>query len=253
MSKRFIIHGAVALLAAATASQGALLDVSIGIRETEAGGGTVGVPIGGNGGTAGGIEFVNLDGQTLTLDGTFQTFTFNFQADALTAFAGTTANSLYDGTRGVLEHIRFRNSGGELGPISLYIDNVRAISPTGAVTTVTDFEGWANGTEVSFQEPRFSGSTSSNLLTTPNIAGVSDAFASQGAASYNVQFQFVDATGTRWVRLTTNGLTNLPNPVIEFGPGWQLKFDVRGEVVPEPASAAVLLLAAGAPLLRRRR
>lgn len=250
MTKRCFLLGAAALLAVATA-HGSILNVSIGIRETEAGGGTVGVPIGGNGGTLGGIEFVNLDGQSLTLDGTFQTFTFNFQNDALTAFAGTTANSVYDGTRGVLEHIRFRNISGELGPISLYVDNVRAISPTGAVTTVTDFEGWANGTEVSFQEPRFSGSTSSNLLTTPNIAGVSDAFASQGLASYNVQFQFVDATNTRWVRLTTNGLTNLPNPVIEFGQGWQLKFDVRGEVVPEPTGAALLLLAA--PALRRRR
>lgn len=253
MSKRsYLVVGAAALLAAATAAQASMLAVSIGIRETEAGGGTVGVPIGGNGGATGGIEFVNLDGQVLNLNGTFQTFTFNFQSDPLTAFAGTTANSVYDGTRGVLEMIRFRNTGGETGPIELYIDNIRAISPTGAVTTVSDFEGFANGAEVTFQEPRFSGSTTGNLALTPNFAGVSDAFASQGAASYNVQFQYVDGTDTRWLRLSTFNSTNLPNPVIEFGQGWQLQFDVRGSVIPEPASAAMLLLAA-VPALRRRR
>ena len=81
-----LLGAGAAMLAFSAVAANAQLAISIGIRETEAGGGTVGVPIGGNGGSAGGIEFVNLDGQTLPLDGNFHTFTFNFQNDPLTAF-----------------------------------------------------------------------------------------------------------------------------------------------------------------------
>lgn len=245
--KSFVFVTAAALVGAATVASAQNLAISIGIRET----GTV-APIGQNGGTANGIEFVNLDGQTLVLDGTFQTFTFNFQTDPLTAFAGTTANSMYDGVRGVLEHIRIRNIDGITDPIELYIDNIRNIEPTGAPHTVSDFEGFADGLEVTFQEPRFSGSTSGFLQLMPNVALTSSAFASQGTVSDNIQFQFINNVNTNWVRLTTFNATNLPNPAIDFGQGWQLTFDIRGQVVPEPAGMSVLFLSA-LPLLGRRR
>lgn len=245
--KTLMAVGAAAMVGLAGTVAAATLAISIGIRET----GTL-VPIGGNGGTTGGIEWVNLDGQSLTLDGTFQTFTFNFQTDPLTAFAGATANGVYDGTRGVLEHIRIRNSDGITDPIELYIDNIRNLDPTGAPNTVSDFEGFADGLEVTFQEPRFSGSTVGFLQATPNIALTSSAFASQGTVSDNVQFQFINAVNTNWVRLTTFNTPNLPNPAIDFGQGWKLTFDVRGLVVPEPGSLAILALSAGSLMARRR-
>ena len=245
------------LIAAATIGAGATfagaqtLAISIGIRETEAGGGPPGVPIGGNGGSAGGIEFVNLDNQVLTLNGTFQTFTFNFQNDPLTAFAGTTANGLYDGTRGVLEMIRIRNTGGNTLPIRLWIDNIVNTTATGP-HTVSNFEGFPDGTEVTFQEPGFSGSTAANVLP-GSTALTTSTMASEGLSSDELNFQFVDATNTRWVRLTTFNTPNLPNPVIEFANGNTLTFQIKGEIVPEPGSAALLGIGATTLLLGRRR
>src|SRR5687767_844075 len=93
--------------------------VSIGVRET----GTS-AAIGANGGTAGGIEWINLDGLTLTANNTWQQFTFNFGTDTVTAFAGATANGVLDGTRGTLEHIRIRNTSSTLNPITMFIDDM---------------------------------------------------------------------------------------------------------------------------------
>jgi hypothetical protein len=225
------------------------LAVSIGIRETNS---DPSIPIGGNGGAAGGIEYVNLDGQTLPLDGNWHLFTFNFQNDPLTAFAGATANATYDGTRGVLEMIRFRNIAGETAPIRLWIDDITNTGVTGAPTNFGSFEGAAVGSEVIFQEPRFSGSTSANLMLTPNSSLVTDAVAFSGTQSNEVNFQFLDATDTRWVRLTTFNTPNMPNPVIEFPNGSSLTFRVRGVVVPEPACLSLLGLAALSLAARRR-
>jgi hypothetical protein len=71
------------------------LNISIGVRETFFNGGPQG-PIGSNGGTTGGIEWINLDGQTLVLDGTWQLFSFFFIFDPVTAFAGVSANSILE-------------------------------------------------------------------------------------------------------------------------------------------------------------
>lgn len=250
MRNLLLVGVGAATLACSAVAANAQLAISIGIRETEAGGGTPGIPIGGNGGSAGGIEFVNLDAQTLILDGTFQTFTFNFQNDPLTAFAGATANSLYDGTRGTLEMIRIRNTGGITAPVQLFIDNIVNTTATG-VHTVSNFEGFPDGTEVTFQEPGFSGSTAANVLA-GSTSLTTSTMASQGTSSDEINFQFVDGTNTRWVRLTTFGTPNLPNPVIEFANGNTLTFQIKGVVVPEPASASLVVVGAGLFLARRR-
>ena len=239
MSYRVALILALGLLAAPLSAL-AQLQVSIGVRET----GTT-AAVGANGGTAGGIEWVNIDGQNLTLDGTWQTFTFDIANDALTAFAGTTANGTLDGTRGVLESIRIRNSGGVSGPIALYIDDI-----VNGTTTITNFDSFATGIEAVFQEPRFSSTTSANLTTTPNASLVSSDLAFSGANSDRIDFDFVDETTTRYLRLTTSGTGQLPNPAIDFT---TVTFRMAGVVVPEPGSIGVLALGGLALLARRRR
>jgi hypothetical protein len=232
------------------------LAISIGVRETQQGGGTSGGPIGSNGASTGGIEFIKLDGTLIPTNGTFQTLTFTFGTDPATAFAGTTANSILEGDWGVLEMIRIRNVDGITQPIRLHIDNIVNMGPAGAPSgTVQDFESFPAGSEVTFQEPIFSGSTSSNVLP-GSTSLTTSAIASQGSFSDQIDFQFVDATNTRWVRLTTFNTPNGPNPAIFLGQtsmvqGTTLSFDIRAEIVPEPTSALVGL--AGLLLLARRR
>ena len=217
----------LALGLASTAS--AQLAISIGIRETAAGGGSF-TSIGADGGSLGGIEWVNRDAQTLVLDGTWQQFTFNIATDPLTGFAGTTANSVLDGAFGVLEHIRILNTGGVTGPITLWIDDVsNTITPGGGspqTTNFGDFEGHPTGTEVMFQEPSFSGSTATNI-NAGSTTGVDNLVASR-SSSLKVEFQFVDGTATRWVRLTTFNTGILPNPLIRFDDQSVVTFWMRG-------------------------
>jgi hypothetical protein len=254
MHRRLIVSawgGAVVVTALACCSSALAVNlrISIGVRET----GTS-APIGGDGGVANSIEWVNRDGLTLPLDGAFHTFTFNFGTDPVNFFAGTQPpgglpNRL-DGTRGTLEHVRIRNFDGLTVPIQLYIDNIRNTPAPGGAMTVSNFEGFSIGSEVTFQEPLFSGSTAANLTPTPNIAAVTTTAASEGTQSDGVQFRFIDSDHTRWLRLTTSAATNLPNPAIDFAPGSTLSFDIRGVPIPEP-TAGVLLIACA--LVRRRR
>lgn len=211
-------------LAATIHAQGTV-QISIGIRETEAGGGSFSA-IGADGGSAGGIEFVNRDAQTLVLDGTWQQFTFNITTDPLVGFAGTTANGVLDGTFGVLEHLRVLNAAGITEPITIWIDDVTNTTQTGGPTNFGTFESYATGTEVMFQEPSFSGSTSANLVA-GSTAGVDNRVASR-TSSYRFAFQFVDGTTTRWVRLTTFNATNQRNPLIRFDDQSVVTFWLRG-------------------------
>jgi len=87
--------------------------------------------------------------------------------------------------------------------------------PACSALNITGFEGYANGTQVLFRPPRYSGSTSAHLLSTPNVAEVTDAVpAYSGSGSCRVQWQWVDASPQRWMRLTTHNAANVPNPTV---------------------------------------
>jgi len=251
-----VAAGLVAALAASTAQ--ADLAISIGVRETAANGGAD-VGIGNDGSISGGIEFIDVDGQFLPLDGNWHQFSFdlaNANANGLvTAFAGLGANSILEGGYGVLECIRIRNIDSFDAPISMWIDEVAntitAVPFPPSTTTFGDFEAQAVGTEHIFQEPTFSGSTASFLEPAPNISGVVDDVAFAGNHSYHLQWDWVNpSVDTQWVRLTTFGTATGLNPLIRFDQHSVLTFSLRA--VPEPTSLALLGFG-GLAVLRRRR
>jgi hypothetical protein len=222
----------------------ASLLVSIGVRET---GNPGGLPIGADGGASNGIEIVNLDGQTLTADGTWQQFTFTPLTDPLTAFAGATANNVLDQDWGTLEMIRLANVADGFTQYRVWIDDVTNTISSGLVD-FGNFELFAVGSEVMFQEPRFSGTTFGHLELTPNTSLVTDAFANGGSRSNQIDFDFVDdvAGESRWVRLTTFNTPNQPNPLVRLreqvvvgGPfePTTISFWARAIAIPEPGAA----------------
>jgi hypothetical protein len=236
----------LSLLSVVPASAASLL-VSIGIRET---GNPNNQLIGTNGGSANGIEFVNRDGQTLNADGTWQRFVFTPLTDTLTAFAGTTANAMLDNDWGVLEHIRFGNVTDGATRFRVWIDDIDNTTSVGPVN-FANFESATVGTEVVFQEPRFSGSTSALLQTLPNTSLVTNTMAHTGMQSNQIDFEFLTdgPAPANWLRLTTSNTPNLPNPLVRLretvagAPALPttISFWAKAIVIPEPTS---LLLAA---------
>lgn len=216
--------------------------VSIGVRET----GSV-AGLGQDGGTSGGIEWVNRDANIIALDGSWQQVSFNLSNAQLLAFAGISANSLWDGTRGVLEHLRVRNTDGLTAPLRLHIDDLVLTGP-GQPNFTDGWEAAALGAEHIFRDPGFSGSTTANLVAGSSSA-VSAAAARTGVQSYEMNLQFVDADPTRWARVQTFDTVTGGNPTVDFG--GTVSFWIRGEVVPAPG--ALLVLAGAGGLLRRRR
>ncbi len=220
-------------LASGLAAQAPTVQISIGVREVGANGQPF-TNIGDNGGSSGAIEWINLDGQTLTLDGTWQQFTFDVANDPVTFFAGVTTGGVdgaIDGTHGTLEHIRILNTGGATDEIAFFVDDIaNTITVNGQAQTTTfgTFDGYADDQEVMFQEPSFSGSTAGNVLLGP-LSGVDNYVASRSeSCRFNVQF--VDNSPTRWVRMTTFNTTTQPNPMVRFDQGSIISFWMRGGV-----------------------
>lgn len=89
---------------------------------------------------------------------------------------------------------------------------------TDFVTPLTDFEAYAAGVEIMFQEPRFSGSTSAWMSNAPNVSLTTGLLptGNTSARALNVSWAFTNNATTPWVRLTTASVTTLPNPVIDL-------------------------------------
>jgi hypothetical protein len=90
------------------------------------------------------------------------------------------------------------------GPYDLYIDNLRNGS-----TTWQTFESAVSGqTDFGFRTPAFSGTTSANMLASPDVGAVSNGAADGGTKSFRVRFQWSGTNAPRWIRLTTSGVGN---------------------------------------------
>jgi hypothetical protein len=256
---------AIALTVAGLSATAGELRFSLGVRETN----PTGVAIGGNGGSTGTIEWVgrpndgtDLDVALVSADNAWHQVTFDLNAGPFRGFTGDHVLSSTTGF-GVLEHLRIANTTDGYRHYKVFIDDV-VNTVNGIPTLLTNFDSSAVGAEVLFQDPRFSGSTSANLLTTPNTNGVTDTVAFSGTNSYQLEFEFVDdapagVSGTgRWARITTASAASLPNAVIGVPGGPTntslVSMQIRIAAIPEPASLALVgLMGIGLGCLRGRK
>lgn len=200
------------------------ITLSLGIRETNAGGG--GGPIGADGGLGStSIEWLGAAGaagggpigKLVAPSNQWQTVTFSSVrsggTDPIVSF--NAGDGALQGDFGVLEHLAIAsapNANGirDVGPYRIYVDNI-----TNGGVPLTDFEPYDAGTAVMFLQPSYSGSTATNLLgvpdstvlggfrATPNFAAVDDTTGDASSKSERIEFQLVDGAPGRWVRLTT--------------------------------------------------
>jgi hypothetical protein len=103
----------------------------------------------------------------------------------------------------------------DTGPFEIYIDNIR-----NGTTMIQDFEGQTPGSYVMFYQPSYSGSTSGNLLNTPNASTISTNNSANGTNSDHITWQFNGLGAGKWVRINTantgGGATATPNPVVDL-------------------------------------
>ncbi len=124
--------------------------VTLGVRETNST-----APIGGNGGTTGGIEFLGAtvvrgtgpdapEGKLITAKNQWVEVVFNIPVEPVRRFAGTTANGILEVSRGVLEQLAFTPlDPNTLGPYVVYLDDFEQVavwSVSGNVV-LKDFDG----------------------------------------------------------------------------------------------------------------
>ncbi len=207
--------------------------LTLGIRETGGAG-----PVGANGGSSGTIEWLGASvtsngapqGKPISPSPNWQTVTFDRTIDPAVGFTG---NGTVEGTWGVLESIAIAVDAGSpdrsVGSYQVYLDNF--VSGT---TVLADFDSQTPGSSYMFQPPGFSGSTSMDLLTPPNLAAVSGI--GNPGYSMEAQFYYVDSSAQRWLRFTTFNAPVLPNPLIQLDQ--PLSFDILllEQSLPDPPS-----------------
>jgi len=107
----------------------------------------------------------------------------------------------------------------------------RATAPATADTLLTDFESFASGTAngtVLVRQPSFSGSTGAFLDASPNLSSVTSTFPAGNDSTRVLRANWSwNTTVNAWLRLTTSGTANLPNPVVEVTR--KLRFDVYSD------------------------
>ncbi|MCC6686253.1 MAG: PEP-CTERM sorting domain-containing protein [Fimbriimonadaceae bacterium] len=246
MNKLIFVSSLLAVASSAMAWQ-----VSIGIRETAAGGGAD-VGVGNNGGTAGGIEWINKDATALITDGAWHLYTWALTGATVTAFAGGTANGTLQGNYGTLENIRILNNGGSTNAITLWIDDVTSSNAAGS-TNFGSFESYAANAVARFQRANFSGSSTN--VTAGATAGVDTSTAHTGVNSYKFNWSHTNNLATNWARLTSGAGGGMldPNSMVRLDNDATISFWAKATVVPEPATMAVLGLGVAALIRRRKR
>ncbi|UCG16396.1 MAG: hypothetical protein JSV19_13980 [Phycisphaerales bacterium] len=130
---------------------------------------------------------------------------------------GPVGDGVIDGTTGTLEHlavaVNAASADRSTGVYNLFVDNVD--NPAG-VGLITDFESFALGAEVLFQEPTYSGTTyPDDLSYPPSVSQVTDAPGNPGQSAW-LRWFWKDTTDQRWARITTASATNLPSPTIDL-------------------------------------
>lgn len=95
------------------------------------------------------------------------------------------------------------------------VDDV-AIAEVLGPTLITDFENYVDGSQVVFRQPSFSSTSSGHILASPNTSKVVTAAALGGTKVCEINWGFVDTTVPRWLRLTTSGTANVPNPTVDL-------------------------------------
>jgi hypothetical protein len=119
------------------------------------------------------------------------------------------------GEWGILESIALVSADEtDNGPFDIYIDNLA----NGTNGVFQDFEGFVAGTAagVVFNQPSYSGTTSANLLTAPNVAEISNLAADTGTKSIRVRWQFTSGATNLWMRFNTYNTSVMPNPLINL-------------------------------------
>ena len=213
-----------ALSCFAVSADAAELLLSVGIRQVDA----ASEDIGSNGGSSGGIAWINRDELSIVDDGEWHLFEFFPFEDPVVQFTDPAAEVEF----ATLEHIRILNTEDGVNSYRLWIDDVRNTNFDDSDIQVAGFEDGEIDSEYMFQEPGFSGSTSGNLNTGQfNASVVADGMAFEGTQSNRVEFEFVDDQPTRWVRLTTFNGARLPNPLLYVGPGSVISFQAKLETV----------------------
>ena len=104
------------------------------------------------------------------------------------------------------------------GVYVMYVDNVINVGAGagGSNFVITDFEGYPLGSEVLFQEPTNSGTTSGNLSAPPSASEVTNAKANGGTQSQMLTWFFKDTTAQRWARITTSATAYKSRPIIDL-------------------------------------
>ena len=110
-----------------------------------------------------------------------------------------------------------------------FVSTNSATAPSEAITVITDFEGFGDGTgngTVLFRAPSFSGSTSGFLDPSPNLISVIGTVPSGNDSARVLRANWSwNSTPDPWLRLTTFNVNSLPNPIIDLTR--KLSFDIH--------------------------